>query len=515
MTTQDQRIPDLLARQARERGSATGWISDGQHFTFGEMEAASAKLAGGLQALGLEPGDRIGIIAPNRMEWLWLFFAATRIGVAVVGLSVRYRDAELRHMVNDSGLKVVFTVAEHEGFDFLALFERLAMDTPGLSRVVDLDGAEFNRLRSAEAVAPSPSLRGDDLAMIIYTSGTTGRPKGAALSHAGMLASAYAQARHMRLSPRDHSLKSSPLNHVGGITCGVLAGLVGGTRSELVAEFKAGAVVDMMKANPPTILSGVPTMLTLLLMHPRIDEVDLSRVRLIIAGGSNVDDTLLSRLQQRVPNATLMNLYGLSETSGAIVMTPWDSSDEQLKHSIGKPLPGAEVRVTDSDGQPLPAGAVGELQFRGLGVVRGYIGAAADNAVVSADGWLHTGDLGEYDENGLITLCGRKKDMYIRGGFNVYPAEVENHIARLDGVQMVAGIGVPDAVFGEVGCYYIVAQPGSDIDEASVIEHCRQGLADYKVPGRILFRDDLPLTPVGKIHKAALRQQSAASANEQ
>lgn len=507
MATQDQRIPDLLARQASGQGSSTGWISDGQHYTFENMETVSARLAGGLRSLGLKSGDRIGIIAPNRMEWLWLFFAATRIGVAVVGLSVRYRDAEIRHMVNDSGLQAVFTVATHDGFDFLAMFQRLAAEVPGLNRVLDLESGEFAGLLSAEPAQVTPSLVGDDLAMIIYTSGTTGRPKGAALSHASMLASAHAQAKHTRLSRQDHALKTSPLNHVGGITCGVLTGLVAGTALELVAEFKAETVVALMKVNPPTILSGVPTMLTLLLMHPRIDEVDLSRVRLIIAGGSNVDDTLLSRLQQRVPNATLMNLYGLSETSGAVVMTPWHSSDDQLKHCIGKPLAGAEVRVIDSQGNSLPAGVVGELQFRGLGVVRGYIGAAADNDVVSADGWLHTGDLGECDESGVITLRGRKKDMYIRGGFNVYPAEVENHIARLDGVLMVAGIGVPDAVFGETGCYYIVARADSGLNEGSVIEHCREGLADYKVPGRILFRDDLPLTPAGKIHKAALREQ--------
>jgi fatty-acyl-CoA synthase len=509
MGTREERIPDLLARIAGEHGERIGWIDKGRRYTFSEMEAISTRLAGGLLKQGLTCGDRVGIIAPNCIEWLWLFFAATRIGVAVVGLSVRYRDEEIRYMVKDSGLKAVFTVSAYEGYDFSSMFERLAPELPGLESVLDLDGSSFTALLAAEPVPVAPTLRGDDLAMVIYTSGTTGAPKGAALSHTTLLASARAQAAHTRVVANDFTQVASPFNHVGGITCNVLASLVGAACCELVAEFKAGRVIEMMKATPPTILHGVTTMMALLLMHPRIDEVDLSGVRLVITGGSNVEDTLLSRLQKLAPNAILMNLYGMSETSGAIVMTPWGGSDEQLKRCIGRPLDGAEVRVVDDAGRDLPAGQVGELLFRGLGVVRYYIGAAADNRVVNKGGWLSTGDLGELDEDGLISLRGRKKDMFIQGGFNIYPAEVENHIARLEGVRMVAGIGVADEVFGEIGCYYIVTQPGMAVDEETVLEHCRKALADYKVPRRILFRDSLPLTPAGKIRKAALRKGSS------
>lgn len=394
----EQRIPDLLARIASEHGERVGWIDNGRQYRFADMAAISARLAGGLRAMGLKRGDRIGIIAPNRIQWLWLFFAGARIGVTVVGLTVRYRDEEIRYMVADSQLKAVFTVASHDGFDFLALCERL-----GLSQVVDLDGEDFRRLLDAEPVPTDAALSGEDLAMVIYTSGTTGRPKGAALSHASMLAAARAQAAHTRIGPADHGHLALPFNHVGGITCGVLTSLTGAATCELVAEFKADRMLEMMKAHPPTSLQGVPTMLTLLLMHPRIAEVDLSRVRIVIAGGSTVDDSLLSRLQKLVPQATLMNLYGLSETSGAIVMTPWESSDEQLKGSIGRPFPDAQVRVVDSEGRDLPAGEVGELLLRGVGVVGGYVGAADSAAAFDADGWLHTGDLGQLSEDGLIT----------------------------------------------------------------------------------------------------------------
>ena len=207
-----------------------------------------------------------------------------------------------------------------------------------------------------------------------------------------------------------------------------------------------------------------------------------------------------------MPHATLMNLYGLTETSGAIVMTPWQRSHEDLMTTIGQPFEGAQLRVAGPEGQALPAGQVGELWFKGVGVVPGYIGAAA-GAGFTADGWLQTGDLGLIDERGVITLKGRKKDMYIQGGFNVYPAEVEALISRHPQVVLAAGIGVPDPVMGEVGRYYIVPRPGSGLTELDVRQWCAQHLADYKVPRQVVLREALPMTPAGKIHKAALRDE--------
>jgi fatty-acyl-CoA synthase len=299
---------------------------------------------------------------------------------------------------------------------------------------------------------------------------------------------------------------ANPLNHVGGITCGVLTHLVGGGTVVLVSEFKADRVITLMQQHPPTIVAGVPTMLTLLLMNPRIDQVDFSRTRLVFSGGSNVDAVLLERLAQRMPLATLMNLYGLTETSGAIVMTPWERSVEDLMGSIGLPLADAQLRIAGAAGEALPAGSVGELWFKGAGVVPGYIGSAA-GAGFSPDGWLQTGDLGLVDGRGVITLKGRKKDMYIQGGFNVYPAEVEALINRHPKVLMAAGIGVPDPVLGEVGRVYIIPRPGTDLQAGEIRDWCARHLADYKVPRQIVLREALPMTPAGKIHKAALRDE--------
>lgn len=506
-------LPAALHHAAVSYRQVVAYIDGERTFSFAETEASSRRLASALLASGLRRGDRIAVLSHNQIEWLQLFFAATRIGVAVVALSPRYRDSEIEYMLGDSQSKAVFTIAQVDDFDCLAMFARMRDRLPALQRVVAIDRAEFASMTAMDVDvdagaldAATAEVLAQDLAMVIYTSGTTGRPKGCALSHHSLLASAAAQARHTRTKAGDLVQLANPFNHVGGITCGILSQLLVGGTCELVASFKAKTVLEMIRRHPPQILVGVPTMMTLLLLHPESEATDLGSVRIVITGGSNVDSNLLTQLQRRMPGATIMNLYGLSEASGAIVMTPWDCPDDDLMQSIGKPLEGAELRVIDAAGGPLPAGEIGELHFRGLGVVRDYIGAAAGSKAFEG-GWLRTGDLGMVDERGFITLKGRMKDMYIQGGFNVYPAEVEALIATHPAVVMVAGIGVADKVLGEVGRYYVVAREGSGLRAADVLAHCAGKIADYKMPRQVVLRDALPLTPAGKIQKAALRTE--------
>ena len=503
-------------REATKRWPAVPAFVDGSRsWSFSQMDESADHVACGLLALGLQRGDRIGVLGLNQVGWLQLFFAAARIGVCVVALSVRYRDHELLGMLGDSGAKALFTVRSADGVDFVEMArgvrDRLDQlvhigtfeaDSEGALTLAALERTPIDARRLAQA---SAAVGADDAAMAIFTSGTTGRPKGALLTHGSMLAAARAQAEHLNIVPGDHVKVAMPLNHVGGITCCILTMLLGGASSELVPAFKAETVLQMMAARPPTVIVGVPTMLTLLLMHQEKVPVDLSGVRLVITGGSNADGELLSRLMAAMPRAAVMNLYGLSESSGALVMTPWEADRAAVLSSIGRPLPGAEMRVVDSSGVDVPAGEVGELWFRGLGVVKGYLGREATEGSFGPDGWLRTGDMGCIDEGGFIHLRGRKKDMFIQGGFNVYPAEVENFIASHPGVLTVAGIGVPDPVLGEVGRYYVVLRPGAALTAEDLRAHCAQHLADYKVPRQVVFRDQLPLTPTGKVLKAALR----------
>ena len=521
-------LTGALADAVRRRGSATFFRHGSRTTSYRELQQRSVVLARGLRRIGLGRGDCIGLFALNQTEWIELFFAATRIGAIVVGMSVRCRGNELLHIINDCNVKAVALIPEHEGHDFIAMFDGVASDIPSLQRLIVLDAvdavgcspsvgasrigiptvayASLLGYAGSQDISESAPVQPDDLAMIIYTSGTTGRPKGAGLSHCSLLAAAGAQANHMRMTDSDHLPLALPLNHVGGISCGVLSILLTGGTLDLIPEFKAERVLQRMRLHRPTLLSGVPTMMTLLLLKSTSD-TDFETLRLVYLGGSNVDPTLLVHLRQRMPGAMLMNLYGMSETSGAIIISPWGAEEHSLLTQIGKPIGDAQVKVVEPGSEvTLGLGEIGELCFRGAGVVAGYVGAAASTtSTFTSDGWLRSGDLGQLNADGSITLRGRAKDMFIQGGFNVYPAEVENFLGRHPDVLMVGGIGVADPVMGEVGHYYVVAAVGSSIDEEALREFCRQGMADYKVPRRIHLRDSLPLTPSGKINKALLR----------
>ena len=507
-------IGAALDEAARRHGNATAYVDRDTPYTFKQFDEVTDRVACGLLKAGLSRGDRIGLLALNQIEWLQVFFAAAKIGVGVIGMSVRYRQTEFELMLKDSDAKALFTLSSFDGFDFVGLADRMRTNVPSLDRVFtlgagggadgDLEALAATPLDRAALAAAQAQVQPDDLAMVIYTSGTTGRPKGAALTHRTMLAAAAAEARHIKAVPGDLVQLAMPFNHVGGITCGILTLLLAGGCCELVPAFKADVVLGMMAKRPPTLIIGVPTMLTLLLMNRATIGADLGSVRLVITGGANADSTLLTQLQQAMPQATVMNLYGLSEASGALVMTPWDSTDNELLTSIGTPLHGAQMRLIDLEGNDAPAGEVGELCFRGLGVVSGYIGIAQSDSFDS-DQWLHTGDLALIDGRGLIVLKGRLKEMFIQGGFNVYPAEVESVIAKHPNVLMVAGIGVSDPVLGEIGRYFVVPKAGRELTETEIKELCKRQLADYKVPRQIVFRDQLPMTPAGKVQKAALR----------
>lgn len=512
-------IAAALAAAAAEHEHRRAYIDDGQVHSFRDTDNCAAALAGRLAAAGIERGDRIAVIAPNQIEWVHVFFAAAKLGAVIIGLSVRYRDTELDYMLSDSKATMVISLAEYAEYDYRRYFSAAKAEgrLPDLRHVVYLAPrdvhvlAPFAALGEAAAAPVAEAVVGpDDLMMIIYTSGTTGKPKAAGLTHRTMLASAGAQARHIRAAPDDLIQLANPLNHVGGITCGILTFLLAGATCELVPVFKAEIVLDLAMRRPPTVISGVPTMLTLLLRHPKVTEVDFSSVRLVFMGGANVDGAILERLQQVMPGARLMNLYGMTETAGAIVMTPWDCGKDDLLLSIGQPLAGAQMRVVDSAERPVPPGEVGELWFKGLGVIPGYAGAQHGAEAFDAAGWVHSGDLAYVDQRGYVFLKGRDKDMYIQGGFNVYPVEVENVIASHPAVMLVAGVGVADPVLGQVGRYYVVPKEGAGVTEQELIEYCRSRVANYKVPKEVLFRTELPMTPAGKIQKSVLRGEQLA-----
>ncbi len=517
---QSRVIWEVLDRAAKSVPDKTCYFFMGKEYDFKAVDEMSDRLACGLFELGICKGDRIGIIALNQPEWVFTYFAAAKIGATVVGLNVRYRETELDYMLNQSETKAVVTLpALGDQMDYVKFFEGFRRKVPSVEHFIFMGGPGFEGSHSLEALldtkvdrtaldAAKASVRPEDLMIIIYTSGTTGLPKGAAVTNGSQLAAARAQAAHTKVGPDDLVQVAAPLNHVGGISCGIVNMMLATAPVELIPMFDPNVVIERAVANPPTIMAGVPTMMVLLMMNEKFGSLNTDAVRLVITGGSNAEPSLLKGLYDAFPKATVMNLYGLSESSGALVISPWDSDFESTVKSIGKTVGGFEVKAVDNDGQEVPQGEIGELCFRGDGIAAGYFRMPEEtSAAFDADRWLHTGDMGYIDEKGYIVLMGRLKEMYLQGGFNVYPVEVENLISKHPKVAMVAGIGVPDPVLGEIGRYYIVPKPGEDLSEEEIKSYCRERLADYKVPKQVVFRAELPLTPVGKIMKSVLKEE--------
>ncbi|GAA2596508.1 AMP-binding protein [Actinomadura fulvescens] len=494
--------------------------------TYGEFDELTDRVAGGLLARGVRRGDRIGLLGLNTPQWLAAFFGAARIGAVVVPLNVRYRERELSHMLGQSGARVVISIGSTPDFDFAAFFEESRLEgvndyvffgDGGAGRGASDSSRSFDELTAtpADPVALAEARLAVDPAdplVILYTSGTTGRPKGAMLTHRGILASASAQADHLAMDDGDVLLGHLPFNHVGGITCTIMAALVSGGSVALLPAFGPDAALRAIERHRVTFLGAVPTMYVLMLGHKDFADHDVSSVRLCTAGGSNVEPALAEAIRRGFPGAPLYGLYGLSESSGACVLSRVDDDPETVSRTLGVMIGDFEARVTGPDGGVLPPGEIGELQIRGGCVAAGYWEMPKETAeVFLPDGWLATGDMVTMEPDGHLVLRGRKKEMYIQGGFNVYPVEIENVLATHPKVAMAAGIGVPDAVLGEVGRFYVVPRPdAAPPTAAELTDYCRGRLADYKVPRQFVVTAEVPLTPVGKIHKALLKERYEA-----
>ncbi|GLZ12048.1 AMP-binding protein [Actinomadura sp. NBRC 104425] len=509
-----------LADAAKRDGA---FLHDGDDtLTFGRFDELADRVAAGLLARGVRRGDRIGLLGPNTAQWLAVFFGAARIGAVVVPLNVRYRERELSHMLGQSGARMVVSVDAVAGFDFAEFFGGFRAQLPGVRDYVffgrgfqgsiSFDELTATPVDAAALAAAREEVAPDDPLLILYTSGTTGRPKGAVITHGSILASAAAQAEHFALGPGDVQLGHLPLNHVGGITCTLMTALVSGGAVALVPAFSPDASLRAIERHRVTVLAAVPTMYVLMLGHDGFADRDVSSVRICIAGGSNVEPALADSIRRGFPTAPLYGLYGLSESSGACVLSRRDDDPETVSRTLGAVIGDFEARVVGRDGAVLPPGEAGELQIRGACVAAGYWDMPEETAeVFLPDGWLATGDMVEMEPSGHLVLRGRKKEMYIQGGFNVYPVEIENVLTAHPKVAMAAGIGVPDDVLGEVGRFYVVPRPGGEPPTAEELTaYCRDRLADYKVPRQFVITSDVPLTPVGKIHKALLKEQYLA-----
>ncbi len=501
---------DLLGERARLTPTKTALVCvpSGERFTYAELEARATLAARALrEGLGLARGERVGLLAGNRVEFLDLFFGVAKAGLVLVPLGTRLTPHEVGYIVADSGLRVLLYSAEHA-----ETARAVLASAPGV-RGVALDGGELAALQAA--LPPSDwraePARPEDLWALLYTSGTTGKPKGVRVPQRMVLWNGYNTAVSWQLREDDVSSIFTPLYHAGGLGAFLVPVFTIGGTIVLHAGFDPAEIWRTMETERCTVVLGVPTIWKLLLEAPEFAATDLSQVRYLISGGAPLPVWLIEAYQRR--GVEFKQGYGLTEVGvNCFAMTVADS---HRKHgSIGKPLMFTEARLLDEAGREVPVGEVGELCLRGDHVCQGYWNQPeATTAALDAEGFFHTGDLARRDEEGFFYIAGRRKDMLISGGVNVYPAEIEGELLQHPDLRDAAVVGVPHATWGEVGVAFLVAgarRPGDEELQAFLLER----LAKYKLPRAFVFVGGLPRTAYGKVVKGELRERWLAEHGE-
>ena len=489
------------------------WLTvyQGRRRSFAQVADRVARFAGALRQLGLQPGDRVGMLGLNSDWYLEYYLGTYWAGGAVNPINTRWSAAEIAFSLADCDTRLLL-VDDH----FAAMADELRRRCPGLRTLVHVgDGAPPAGMLSYEAlvVAHAPvadALRGgEDLAGVFYTGGTTGSPKGVMLSHRNIFVNAVAMLAEGAVQHGCVGLHAAPMFHLGD-GCFMNAMLASGGTHVMLPRFEPLAMMQVIAAERVTEAMLVPTMIQMLVDHPALAQHDVSTLRNLVYGASPIGEGLLDRAMRAIPGTGFTQLYGMTELSPvATILTPEmhrDAGRSLGRHrSAGRAAIGCELRVVDALGQELPRGEVGEIAVRGAGVMMGYWNKPAETAAAVRDGWMFTGDGGRMDGDGYVYIVDRLKDMIVTGGENVYSVEVEGAIATHPAVAQCAVIGVPDDPWGELVHAFVVCKPGQQLTPEQIVAHCREHIAGYKCPRRVSFVDALPLSGAGKILKTSLR----------
>jgi len=490
-------LAQLLTQTASEHGDRPALKLDDVVVTYQMLDEGAARVAGLLRARGLQPGDRVGIMLPNVPYFGLVYYGVLRAGGVVVPMNVLLKAREVKFYLSDSGAKHVF--AWH---DFLTDAEPGAQEAG--TEVIAVRPGEFERLlaeapRQAEDVPREES----DTAVILYTSGTTGTPKGAELTHANMLNNCrYGAVELIDVSERDVFLGGLPLFHSFGQTCCLNAAVRAGACLNLIPRFDPGKALEIIERDKVTLFDGVPTMYHAMLNHPDRERYDISCLRMCVSGGSAMPVEVLRAFEEAF-GCIILEGYGLSESSPVASFNHPDR--ERKPGSIGTPITGVAMKVVDDEGNDVPRGGVGEIVIRGHNVMKGYWNRPDATAEVLSDGWLRTGDLAKVDDDGYFFIVDRRKDMIIRGGYNVYPREIEEVLYEHPGVLEAAVIAVPDTALGEEVGAAVVLRDGSDADADEIRAFVKERVAAYKYPRHIWFTAELPKGATGKVLKREIR----------
>jgi acyl-CoA synthetase (AMP-forming)/AMP-acid ligase II len=503
-------------------GDADAVIDRGRRITYAELVADARRVTAALLASGLERGERAAIWSPNRYEWLVAALGILGAGGAVVPVNTRFKGEEVRYILERSGARVAFTVGEFLGVDYAATLADLRPTLARLDAVVGLDGgasadcslAAFQSSGDTvddEAVtARIDSVGGDDISDVLFTSGTTGAPKGVLMTHAQTLRQFSDWCDMTGLLAGDRYMIVNPFFHMFGYKAGCLASLMRGATIIPKAVFDVDDLLATVAAESVTIFPGPPTVYQSILDHAGRDRYDLSTLRVAVTGAADIPVELIRRMAEELPFRLIITGYGLTE-AGTVTGTAPDDDFETIATTVGRARPGLEIRIVGDDGAERPTAEAGELLVRGYSVMGGYLDDPDATAVtIDVDGWLHTGDLATIDERGCVRIVGRIKDMFIVGGFNAYPAEIENLLLGHPAVARAAVVGMPDARLGEVGMAFVVVAAGAELEPDELIAWSRDAMANYKVPRAVEVVDELPVNAAGKVEKETLRARAAA-----
>jgi fatty-acyl-CoA synthase len=514
-------LAESLTLRVQEDPRRTFVACGERRLSYQQIDAQANALAASLHELGIEAGDRIALTLPNWAEFVVATFAAARLGAVIVPLNPRFTPPELQYMLRHSESVAVVTAENWDGVDYLARFEQFLGILPDLQYVISVGEEDlwyddrihqYEDLLSSGAGREYPQWEGgaEETFAILYTSGTMGKPKGVTLTHANLMSNAALGAEALGLVQDDVVFGVNTLFNAFGIGTGVLGTMAAGATLVLQEGMDAGSMLETIERERVTVFHGVPTSFVLCLTHPDRGERNLGTLRTGIVAGAPASEELVQRIQREMVPGIRVG-YGLTETGNLVaVNTGQDPASKQIT-TVGRPLPGVEVRVLDVDGSVLPEESVGELAVRGPGVMSGYYRQPGETAqVFTGEGFFLTGDLGMLDEEGFLHILGRRKEMIIRGGFNVYPREVEDRLHAHPAVLDVALVGLPDEILGEVACACIVPVEGAIVTGEEIRDFCREVLADYKVPDLVRFLDEFPLTGSGKVRRVELARMIAA-----
>ncbi|MCC6435704.1 MAG: AMP-binding protein [Acidimicrobiales bacterium] len=517
-----QTLSELVDHARRLHGDVEAMVDGDVRMTFAELTDAIDELGAALVASGIEPGDAVALWAPNIWEWTVAAFATFRAGGILVPINTRFRGQEAAFVLQKSRAKLLLTVNGFLGTDYPALLAEAAAELPDLRETVILRGdvapgtigrAELlTRVDDAAraTAAGRHGVRGPlDCALVMFTSGTTGLPKGVMVASQPIIRGFSFYGQCMGMQRGERMLIISPFFHAFGFNGSTVPCFVYGTTILPHAVFDATDVLGIIQRERINTMPGAPAIFQSLLNHPDLADYDLSSLKRCVTGAATIPVEMVVQMRERLGMERVITAFGMTETSGIVTICRPEDDPQTIASTSGRAIPGMEVRIVDDEGAEVPRGQSGEIVVRGYTTMLGYLDDPEQTAAtIDPDGWLHTGDIGVMDERGYIDITDRKKDMFIVGGFNAYPAEIERMMIEHPGIGQVSVIGIADDRLGEVGAAFVVPAAGATPHEAEIIAWCREKMANYKVPRKVWVVDALPLNASNKVLKIELRERA-------